>query len=400
MKKFLLVLTAVLVVAAGAGLVGWQATQPRLAEAAIPVAEPVLPVVTVGPAHRTEVVETVAVTGTLIPRNEVLAGPEIEGLRIIEILVEEGDVVNAGDVLVRLSRDTIDAQLAQSDAALARADAGVAQANSQIAQAQANAALARADLGRAQTLIRSGASTQAVVDQRAAAEQAASAQLQAARDALRASEAERRSVEAQRRELQLRLARTQVRTPAGGLVARRNAKLGAVASAAGEPLFRIIENAEIELEAEAPEARLAALAPGQKAVVHLAGGARVEGRVRLVSPEIDRATRLGRVRIALSDPKGARIGAFARAEIEIRRERSVTAPASAIIHSPEGVSVLVAQNGSVRQRFVKLGHVDGVRAEIRSGVEEGEEIVLRAGAFLRDGDAVRAVQAPSVEARR
>ena len=118
-----------------------------------------------------------------------------------------------------------------------------------------------------------------------------------------------------------------------------------------------------------------------------------------MSPEVDRATRLGRVRIVLSRSEGVRVGSFARANIEVRRETAVTAPVSAITYGANGASVLVADNGLVRERAVTLGLVDGARAEIRSGVREGDAIVVRAGAFLRDGDSVRPVQAVAENAR-
>ncbi len=398
MKKIVVVLAGVVAVTGAAGLAGWKYTRTHQANAAV-TKEPLAPAVTVSRARMSEVVETVSVTGTLVPRSEILAGPEIEGLRIIEILVDEGDRVEKGAVLARLSRDALDAQLAQSDAALARSDAAIAQARSQILQAEANAKLASADLDRAQMLARSGNTTQAILDQRSSGQRAADAQAQAARDALRAAEADRKSIEAQRRELMVRISRTEVRTPAAGIVARKNAKLGAVAGSAGEALFRIIEDGEIELEAEAPEARLGALAAGQKATIIIADGARIPGKVRLVSPEVDRATRLGRVRVTLSKSEGARVGAFARAEIEVRREKAVTAPVSALTYGENGVRILVAEGGLVRERPVSLGLVDGARAEIRSGLKEGDEIVVRAGAFLRDGDSVRPVEAVAENAR-
>lgn len=395
MKKLAIILASI-GAAAGATFVGWQAggarAVPTPARQGNAQAEAKAPPVTVAPAIRAPMVESVAVTGTLVPRTDVLVGPEIEGLRIVEVLADEGDRVEKGAVLVRLQRDVLDAQLAQSDAALARSEASIAQAQSQIAQAQANAEWTRGDLARSQSLLKGGASTQAQVEQKTSASTSAQAQLQAAKDGLRAAQAERKSIEAQRRELMVRVERTQVRTPAAGLVARRNAKLGAVASAAGEPLFRVIENGEIELEAEIPEARLSALREGQQAFVTLTDGVRAPARVRLVSPEVDRLTRLGRVRISLGALKEARVGAFARGEIEVRRGEAVTVPASALNYDAEGASVLVADSGLVRNRRVTLGALDGGRAEIRQGVKEGEEVVVRAGAFLRDGDAVTPVQ--------
>ena len=362
--------------------------------------EPLAPAVSVTRARVSEVVETVTVTGTLFRATKSSQDRRSRGCASSRSSSTRAISSPRATVLVRLSRDVLDAQLAQSDAALARADAAIAQAQSQIAQAEANAKLAESDLERTQALARSGNSTQASLDQRSAAQRASSAQAQSARDALRAAHAERNSIEAQRRELMVRISRTEVRTPAAGVVARKNAKLGAVASAVGEPLFRIIENGEIELEARsARSAPWRAIAAGQTALVTVADGTKIPGKVRLVSPEVDRATRLGRVRITLSKSEGVRVGAFARAEIEIRRERSVTAPVSALTWGVDGASLLVAESGLVRERRVSLGHVDGTRAEIRSGVKEGDEIVVRAGAFLRDGDSVRAVEAVAEAAR-
>jgi HlyD family secretion protein len=390
MKKSHILATAGLLSLGGA-FVGWQvagAKAPPPSNAQGPRAA----AVTVAPAVRGEIVETALVVGTLVARNEVLVGPEIEGLRIVEILAEEGDRVERGAVLVRLSRETLDAQAAQLDAELARVDAAIAQARSQISQADANFSFAETDLSRSQSLLRSGSSTQAVVDQKQTAWRAAQAQLQAARDSERAAQAQRKAVEAQRREIEVRLSRTQVRTPEGGIVSRRNARLGAVASGVGDPLFRIIADGEIELEAEAPEARLGLMKPGQPALLTLADGAQAKGKVRLVSPEVDRATRLGRVRVSLEPSASARVGSFARGEIEVRRVMGVLAPATAVNHSSEGVNVLVADEGVVRKRAIVLGVIDGGRAEIREGLREGESVVLRAGAFLRDGDAITPVR--------
>ncbi|MBX9757918.1 MAG: efflux RND transporter periplasmic adaptor subunit, partial [Beijerinckiaceae bacterium] len=180
MKKLAIVFACVLAVAGAVGAASWKFTRTHSANAAVNV-EPLAPAVSVTRARVSEVVETVSVTGTLVPRNEILAGPEIEGLRIVEILVDEGDRIAKGAVLVRLSRDVLDAQVAQSDAALARADAAIAQAQSQIAQAEANAKLASSELERTQALARSGNSTQAALDQRSAAQRSSDAQAQSAR---------------------------------------------------------------------------------------------------------------------------------------------------------------------------------------------------------------------------
>ena len=86
----------------------------------------------------------------------------------------------------------------------------------------------------------------------------------AARDALKVSEADKAQVEAQRRELDWRRSNTEVKAPADGVVSRRNARIGAMATAAGEPMFRIIANSEVELDAEVVETDLVKIKDGQR----------------------------------------------------------------------------------------------------------------------------------------
>ena len=352
---------------------------------------PAAPAVAVVPAASAELVDAVVVTGTLVARDEVLVGPEIEGLRLVELLAEEGDRVTRGQVLARLSRETLDAQLAQSDAALARGAAAIAQARSQIAQAEAGLVEANAALGRARALQGSGALTEATLDQRVAAARTTEARLAAARDGLALAQAELKQFEAQRKELLVRIARTEVRAPEAGLVSRRGARLGAIASGVGEPLFRLIARGEVELDAEIPESRLVKLAPGQPVAVTLADGRAIRGRVRLVGPEVERATRLGRVRVALDPDPALRVGSFARGVVEAARTRAVAVPASAVLHGEASARLLVVAGERVEVRRVRLGlAVDGL-AQVVEGVAEGELVVARAAGFLHDGDLVRPI---------
>ena len=79
------------------------------------------------------------------------------------------------------------------------------------------------------------------------------------------AEADLALARAQRRDIELRISRTEIKAKVGGTISRRNARLGALAAAAGEPLFRVIAESEVELEADVPEATLARMRPGQRA---------------------------------------------------------------------------------------------------------------------------------------
>lgn len=344
-------------------------------------------------------VETALVTGSLVPREEVLVGPEIEGLKVLEVLVEEGARVKKGQVLARLVSDTLEAQVAQNDAALARTSAAIAQARSNIEQANARLAEAKNAYQRAQPLKQSGYLSESVFDQRQAAARTAEAMLVAARDGLKLAEAERAQVEAQRRELMWRRSKTEVTATEGGIVSRRNARMGSMAAmAAQEPMFRIIANGEIELDGEVPETLVPRIEIGQPVHVKTAGVDQIEGKVRLVPAEIDKSTRLGRVRILLGDNPALKIGAFARGEIVIGRGRGLAVPRSAILYGGDGPSVQTVENDVVVTRRIKTGLDDGVLVEVREGLKEGALVVTKSGTFLREGDAVRPMLADKATA--
>ncbi len=354
-------------------------------EVALPIA------VTAVRAHQSQFVETALVTGTLVPREEIIVGPEVEGLRVVDVLADEGDRVRKGQVLARLVSDTLEAQLAQNDAALARATAAIAQARATIASAEARLTEARNAYSRGMPLAKTGVISESGMDQREASAKTSEAAVVSARQGLTLAEAEKNQIEAQRRELVWRRGRTDITAPADGVVSRRNVRIGGFATGAGEPMFRIIARGEIELEGEASELQLPRIREGQPAVVSTAGADMVKGRVRLVSPEIDRNTRLGRLRIFLGDVAGLRIGAFARGRIETARSDGLAIPASAVLYGSDGPTVQLVVDGLVRTRRIKLGLAQGDLVEVREGLAPGDVVVARSGTFLRDGDAVRPV---------
>ncbi len=398
MRKLLIgIVLAVAFVMISLTLVGMSLPRPTGPDeskaAKAPADDIIAAVVTVARVTPAEFTETVLATGSLVPREEILVGPEVEGLRITEVLADEGSRVKKGDVLARLVADTLDAQLAQNDAGLARSAAAIAQAKASIAQAEARLVESNNALERAKPLRQAGHMTEAVFDQREQAARTADAQLAAAKDGLNLALAEKAQVEAQRRELMWRRGRVEVTAPADGIVSRRMARVGGYAAGAAEPMFRIVAKAEVELDAEVTETRLASIAVGQIARVEVAGLGTVSGTVRLVSPEVDKATRLGRVRIFLGDNPGLRVGAFARGTIVTANGKGLAVPASAVLYGPEGPSVQVVRAGRVETRRIKTGLAAGALVEAREGLGDGDLVVARAGTFLREGDAVRPVPA-------
>jgi HlyD family secretion protein len=196
----------------------------------------------------------------------------------------------------------------------------------------------------------------------------------------------------------VKLGRTDIKAPTAGIISRRNARVGAVASASGEPLFRLIANGEIEVEAEVIETQLSRLREGAPAQVSADPTRVIAGRVRNIFPEVDRATRLGKVRISLPKDPALRIGAFARGTIEVARRRGVAVPVASVVYNAEGATVLAVVDDKVEARRIRAGLSDGSFVEVAEGVRVGEAIVARAGSFLRQGDVIRPVPAPGQDA--
>ncbi|HVI29512.1 efflux RND transporter periplasmic adaptor subunit [Hansschlegelia sp.] len=362
-------------------------------------AAPAPPAITVATAVRREIAQTITVTGTLVARDEIMVGAQIDGLRLVSYLVDIGDRVERGQVLARLDRDMLTTQLAQNASQRARAEAAIAQVRAAIAEAEASRVDAEAALTRAETLKRTGNVTEELLQTRQTAMRVAEARLRAQNENLRVAESEKALAEAQGREIELRLARTEVRAPAAGVVSDRAARVGQTVGMAGEPLFRLVRDGEVELEAEVTETRLHAVAAGQTARIQVAGFPDpVEAKVRLVAPTVDAATRLGKIKIALPADPDLRPGLFARGAVEVARRDGVVVPQSAVLFGASGPRVQIVTDGVVAERSVETGLQDAAGVEIVRGVSEGESVVARAGGFLREGDRVTAVAAPEVSA--
>jgi len=419
MRRVLLTTVGLMVLAGGALFVG-RAVAPcspgiALADSYVPggstkcapaavaqnePARPLAPAVTVAPAIKRLFVEKLFVSGSLAPREEAMVSAQLDGLRLTEILVDEGDKVEKGQALARLDRSQLDAQLAQNDAAMQSAEAAIAQATSQISQFEASLAQTSADLERAKKL-GAGIMTEAALDQRTAAARIAQSQLDAGKNALRVAEASLASRQAERRELMVRIDRAEVKAPVAGTISRRTARLGAVASGAGDPLFRIIVDGAIDLDADAPEQSLSRFVVGMPGMVTLPGAtAATEGKVRLISEEVDKATRLGKVRIALAADPRARIGAFASGIVIANQREGLSVPTSALLRLDDGDYVQVVENDHIAARKIVVGIVDKENAEAREGLSLGDNVVVRAAAFLRPGDIVRPMSAASQAAAK
>ena len=193
-----------------------------------------------------------------------------------------------------------------------------------------------------------------------------------------------------------RPAPTSLRAPAAGLVTEVRTIAGAPASPQAGPMFRISVNNEIELDAEVPAIHVLKLNPGAGARISRDNVPDLIGRVRLVSPQIDRATQLGHIRISLTNNPSLKIGMFARANIDAKRSCGVAVPRTAIDH----LTVQVVKGNTVETRKVRVGLVSETATELLEGLDVGEIVVADAGSSLHDGDQIKTMFAEDLDRTR
>ncbi|MBR1229524.1 MULTISPECIES: efflux RND transporter periplasmic adaptor subunit [unclassified Bradyrhizobium] len=188
-----------------------------------------------------------------------------------------------------------------------------------------------------------------------------------------------------------------LRTPGPGLVTEVRTAVGAPASPQAGPMFRISVNNEIELEAEVPSVHLLKLNPGATVRISRDDAPDLVGKIRQISPQIDRATQLGKVRISLNNNPSLKVGMFARANIDAKRSCGVAVPRTAIDRLTLQV---VKENNRIETRKVRVGLTSDTSTEILEGLAVGETVVADAGTSLHDGDQIKTMFADELERTR
>lgn len=340
------------------------------------------------------VIDRVIATGTIQAVEETLVQPLVEGLSIRSLAVDIGDTVEADGTMATLNEDALLLTRSQNEANLAKARASLAQYQAQLVEAQANAQEAVRVSARNAKLRESGSVSTALADQTEAAAAAALARVNSAEQLIAVAQSDIKVVEAQISDVDLRLARTVVKAPVAGTVSARTAKVGAIATGSGQPLFTIIRDGAVEMRADVSESDLLKLSVGQKAKLKLADSSvTLDGRVRLISPTVDADTRLGTVFISIAEADKARVGMYANADITVEEKQALALPLTAVTSGKTETVVRKVRDGVVEMARVETGIQDGRYIEILSGLSDGDEVVAKAGAYVRDGDRITPVKA-------
>jgi multidrug efflux pump subunit AcrA (membrane-fusion protein) len=182
-----------------------------------------------------------------------------------------------------------------------------------------------------------------------------------------------------------------VQAPVAGVISGSSATVGAMASGRGEALFNIIARSEYDLVGLVPTSDIAKLAVNQSAAIHISGAGDVQGVVRRVGPTVEPNSQLGQVFIAITTNRRLLVNSSGRAQIKIGQSCGLAVPLTAILYGSAGTVVQVVKRDRVETKSVEVGLMSGGQVEIKGGLSEGDDVVARAGALLREGDPVRPI---------
>lgn len=291
--------------------------------------------------------QTIEAVGTTRARRSIEIVPEVDG-RLVELRIRTGSHVAKGDVLARLDNAIERANLAEAEALL-------------IEQRQI--------VDRIRQLRQSNAASQA-------AEQEAASRLAVA-------------TAARNRALR-RLQERDIVAPFDGIVGLTNFDVGARVTE-GEVLTRLDDLSEIEVEFAVPETVYAQVSPGQFLTARSAAfpDREFSGTIEAVDSRIDPVSRAFRVRALVPNPDSTLpAGMFLSLTLVLAEETHLTVPEEAIVFQAAQTYVFVSENGIAHRRVVTTGQRKDGMVAILSGLEPGEDVVVRGLQRVRDGSPV------------
>ena len=318
-------------------------------------------VVTAHPVRRT-IVPQLHFSGSLDPEWQAQVAAKVDG-RLEKVYVHEGDHVEKGQVLAILEQMDTDANLLS--------------AKGSYLDAQTSLRKAETDLARYEKLYATGAVSQQVVDDYRFARDNAAAKLEAARGSLQGMES--------------KAAGTVVTAPADGIVAKRFYQEGYYAKA-GTPLFAIADISMLKTTIHIPEGQVTGVKVGNEADIALPAypSKKLVGKITRIAPVADLPAHTFAAEVSVDNSEGLLAGVYANVSlIGEPREQVLTIPMHAIVMRDDQQTVFVADaQGVVQRRVLALGYSDDKVAEVLSGLDEKDTIVVEGHNKLREGSRI------------
>ena len=365
-----------------------------------------VPVVQVQEVVRSDMGRHIVLSGQTIADASVSLAPKYNG-RIAAVYADLGDWVEEGQILMVQDLADLDISIAQNSAAAgaARADAREAAAtyNANIISKKNAYELAQAKYERQQYLFSIGAISQDTLDSveaeysaaKAAYEVLANQQAGGMAAAIESKELTAVKQERATEALEKQRADMILRAPRSGVIAYRNAEVGALA-AAGTKAFTLVDNGHINVDCSIGENDAAVLQAGMEVTVTIdALGRDYAGKIIFVSPAMDEDSKSYKVRISLdTSDNTVKAGLFAHTAVDIlQRPQTIFVPQSAVLtRNGEQYVFVLLPDGTVEKRVVKIGLLNDAFEEILEGIAEGEKVVLSNQDKLQDGMKVKVTE--------
>lgn len=388
--------------------------------------------ITIAEAKITPVETKIEATGTVLPYELIPVMSQSSNLQIKEVLVEEGDIVTEGQVLIRLDDVILQAELKQAQAVVTQAEAKLAElkagtrkeelqrgkenvnfAQADVLQAESDLQLAQTKLQRNRQLEAEGAIPRDRLDElindestkksnvtknkarlREAKENLAQLQKGERQEVIAQAEASLTEARTRVKLVQARLKDTIITAPVSGKIAERNARVGDVTSSFNaQKLFTIIEDGKLELQVKVPENQLKEIISGQ--IVQISSSAnpnlKLTGIVRNINPIINTDSRQGIVNVDLPTENNLKPGMFVQTSIITATKPILNIPMTAVLPQTEdnGIVYLIQPDNTVKAQKVSLGEIiDNQSIEILSGLKNGDIVALKGVNYLQDGSKV------------
>lgn len=329
--------------------------QEAVATQAPPVNVTVLPVV-----PEPKLPDTFDLPAVIEPNQVVTVAAEVAG-RVEGISPQEGASVRAGDLLMRLNTDLLQAEFER---------------------AQAQAKDAQTEFERQQGLVKGGAAPSRELDQAATALAVSQATLQ---------------------EVRARLERAQIYAPAGGVLNDLPVEQGEYVQA-GTPVAEIVQIDIVKVAVDVPERDVAFFSPGQTVEILADTKGKQQpflGTITFISSVADERTRSTRMEIKLANPDGIlRSGQIVRARLTRQvLENAIMIPLLAVIPMENGYAVYVVEDSKAQRREVQIGVVRGARVQIVQGLQPGDQLIVAGHRFVAPGQNVNVVPPAAEEGK-
>lgn len=372
----------VLVALGGAGAAAWVFGKPLVESRLFKPEVEATQIVLVSPAQADVRLTS---TGYVVPQRVTKVGAKISG-RLAKVYVREGDRVEQGHLLAELESADAFAMLENLKAKVALARAQVATARAQLAEAEQQAL-------RERRLVERGAAGAATAEDLEARAVALERQVDAAQAGVRAAQ---REVEAQ----DINLAYLKITAPMAGTVLGKPTGEGELVGLMAASIVELADFSSLMIETDVPEARLHLVQIGGPAEIQLDAfpGRRFRGRVREISPKVDRAKATITVKVEFVDASdgvlpemAARVSFLAKelAAEQMQEPAKTVVPAAALAERAGEKVVFVLDDGVVHMRPVTLGPAVGSGFELVEGPPPGTKVVRGPSDALEDGQRVK-----------